>query len=63
MKNVKAPCPKCNSLIWVGVPEGRELNQITNNNGVAEIKMKEGKELHGAADCPKCETTFYVILD
>jgi predicted RNA-binding Zn-ribbon protein involved in translation (DUF1610 family) len=47
MINEKAPCPNCNELIWVGVPEGYKLMRVQS------IKHSDG-HAHSRMSCPHC---------
>ncbi len=55
MVNEKAPCPYCNELIWVGVPDGYQL-----------AKLKPAKywdsNAHTRMFCPDCGGEIAVWL-
>ena len=45
--NEKAPCPYCNELLWVGVPDGWTLSLLGRNKDY-------DSNAHGRMHCPKC---------
>lgn len=50
MMNEKVPCPECNKLLWVGVPDQYYLHSVgTKRDNNATSKQR----------CPHCEVYFY----
>lgn len=53
MHNEKAPCPYCNELLWVGVPEGKILERLGTR------RHSDGF-VHNRMNCPSCNNEILV---
>ncbi len=56
MNNEKVACPSCNELIWIPVPNGKNIAEVSYKQGV--ISMKEWA--HQKIKCSKCGNKIFV---